>query len=707
MTGYPAFDWAILSVSLFNAILTLWLGMTVLLNAEHRSPPGRSGRWGFWIAGASFLLGSLFFFAHTAVLALGFDQILSNLEIWWSVGWLPLIALPFAWYMEMLWYAGFWEEPSSAMSRRHRPWFFITLGLSVAGLWIALSTNPLTAVANWESGGPTPENIPIFLLLYPIYIVLCVGLALDAQRKPGPTSRLMGEMARERARPWMNAAAIVFVAVCLLVGYAMAWILLNWFPNQPSLGDIAAVMNLDLVIATLIGVAIILIGQSIVAYEVFTGHILPRRGLTRYWRNALALAAGFSLVVGGVFAFRWQPVFGFLLMVLLAVAIYALLVANSYGERDAFIASLRPFIASQQLLDRLTVSAEPIPAMDAAIPFRALCGEILGAKRAVLLSLGSLSPLWGPPLVFPKGEPIPPLDIRLPAEPPYPLAIPWTDDRSPELRWMVPLWSQRGPIGALLLGDKSDGGLYAREDFEIAQSACERLLDSHASAELARRLVALQRERRMGSQISDRRTRRVLHDEILPALHATLLALDGAVGGQPQAASALQGLASIHQQIARLLHEIPPAPAEIASLGLAQSLRRVVDSEIPEAFDSVEWKVDQAAITAADSLPDFSREVLYFATRETIRNSALHARGKEPARPLHLEVAFTLHDGVLEIRVEDDGVGFSASECGSPTQGAGGHGLALHGTMMAVIGGELNTAPRLVGGTLMRIRLPL
>jgi signal transduction histidine kinase len=705
MTGNPFFDWALLFVSLFDAILMLWLGLTVMLNAEHQSPPGRSGRWGFWIAGASFLLGSLFFFTHTAVFSLGLDQILVGLELWWRLGWLPLIALPFAWYAEMLWYAGFWEEPGSNLARRHQTWFFITLILSAAGIFTALSTDPLPVVVAWESAGPSLGNVPAFLLLYPFYIILCVGLALDAQRRPGPTTRLMGDLARQRARPWMNAAAFVFVAVCLLVGYAMAWILLNWFPQQPSQSAISAVMNLDLVIASLIGLATMLIGQSIISYEVFTGHILPRRGLTRYWRNALALAAGFSVLAGGSLAFRLQPIFSLLPMVLLAVAVYAFLAARSYRERDEYISSLRPFMASQQLLDRLTIEAEPIPTMDAAVPFRVLCRDILGAQKALLVSIGAMAPLWGAPLAFPDDFQTQLPDIRFPPGPPYPLAVPWTDDREPNLRWMVPLWSQRGPIGALLLGEKVGGGLYAREDFEIAQSACERLLDSHASAELARRLVALQRERRIGGQVSDRRTRQALHDDILPALHAALVHLDGIFVGRTEAVPALQELAAVHQRTAHLLHEIPPPPPNLASLGLASSLERIVDSELPDAFDSVAWNMDPAAAIMADALPDFSREVLYYAAREAMRNAAQHARGDDPARRLRLTITLALQNHALEMLVKDDGIGISpAFRDGNIS---GGHGLSLHGTMMAVIGGEMILAGPDGSGVCVKLRLPL
>src|SRR4029078_12727880 len=91
--------------------------------------------------------------------------------------------------------------------------------------------------------------------------------------------------------------------------------------------------------------------------------------------------------------------------------------------------------------------------------------------------------------------------------------------------WAVPLWSERGLIGVLLLGDKHDGGLYTQEEIEIARATGERLIDTRASAEMARRLMTLQRQRLAESQVVDRRTRRVLHDDVLPQLHTAMLLL--------------------------------------------------------------------------------------------------------------------------------------------------------------------------------------
>src|SRR5439155_10768663 len=97
--------------------------------------------------------------------------------------------------------------------------------------------------------------------------------------------------------------------------------------------------------------------------------------------------------------------------------------------------------------------------------------------------------------------------------------------------WAVPLWGERGLIGALLLGEKRDGGLFTEEEIEIARASGERLIDTQASVEMAQRLMSLQRRRMAESQVLDRRARRVLHDDVLPQLHTAMLALSGQWSG--------------------------------------------------------------------------------------------------------------------------------------------------------------------------------
>jgi len=142
MTGFFYLDWSLLSVSLFNSILMLWLGLTVLLNARHRAPEGRNSAWGFWIAAGSLLLGGVFFLFHSALLGFDIRSLHPALNFWWRAGWITLAILPFTWYAVMLWYAGFWEEGAGNLFRRHRPWFLLCASSEVAWIVLALMVNP-------------------------------------------------------------------------------------------------------------------------------------------------------------------------------------------------------------------------------------------------------------------------------------------------------------------------------------------------------------------------------------------------------------------------------------------------------------------------------------------------------------------------------------------------------------------------------------
>ncbi|MCB0147648.1 MAG: hypothetical protein KDE01_08345, partial [Caldilineaceae bacterium] len=111
MTGFFWFDWPLLALSLANGIVLLWLGLVVLLNTERRTA-------GVMLLVAAAWLGSAFFAAHTAILASGEGPASAALNLWWEIGWLPLLALPLTWYGVVLWYGGFGVDPG--LRRRHR-----------------------------------------------------------------------------------------------------------------------------------------------------------------------------------------------------------------------------------------------------------------------------------------------------------------------------------------------------------------------------------------------------------------------------------------------------------------------------------------------------------------------------------------------------------------------------------------------------------
>ena len=186
----------------------------------------------------------------------------------------------------------------------------------------------------------------------------------------------------------------------------------------------------------------------------------------------------------------------------------------------------------------------------------------------------------------------------------------------------------------------------------------------------------------------DQKTRRVLHDDILPDIQAALIALSGAAtngqAGDEKTQRALKLMTDAHKQISDLLHDMPTTSApEVARLGFVTAFQRIVENDFSTVFDEIKWEISAEAEAAAQTLPTLTAEVVFYAAREVVRNAAKHGRGGKLERPLTLTVTMQ-HTDELTIIITDDGVGLGNSE----TSGSG-QGLALHSTMMAVVGGEV------------------
>lgn len=689
MSDILLLDWAIMALSLFNTILLAWLGLTVAFNADRRD-------WGVWIGTVGLLLGAVFFVSHTAFIGLGLNQLTwRNMIFWWTGGLAPAIMLPYAWYVIMLWYAGFWNVPRPPWRKKQNIWLAVVTATLIFGL-IALvvgilllaipsrTLDPLRGFIRYSVGG-----IPLLAVGYSIYVILCIGLSLSALRQPVASRRMMGLVARRRAQPWLSSAALAMLVVSLLVAGVMLWIVQD--SRQRTFLEIyidakLTIAILDLLISAIIAVVIVLLGRAVVSYEVFTGKTLPRGGLKRQWRQAVMLAAGYGIVIGGTIAIQLRPLYSLLLTAMLMTFFFAMVSWRTFAERERYIAHLRPFVSSNRLVEQLITQSDP-QEVDFITPFYALCADVLDARVAYLAALGPMAPLVGPPIGYPSS-----------AQPLSSLAtiterftgtenemISLDADEFGAAIWAIPLWSERGLSGVLLLGEKSDQGLYTQEEIEIARVISERLIDTHASAEMSRRLMEIQRQRLAQSQIIDQKTRRVLHDDILPDIQAALIALSGeTAGGNGRTNQALTLMTEAHKQISDLLHDMPTTTApEVARLGFITAFQRIVENDFATVFDAVRWEISPEVEAAAKTLPTLTAEVVFYAAREVVRNAAKHGRGGKGERPLSLTITMQYTDQ-LAITITDDGVGLGNGE----TSGSG-QGLALHSTMMAVVGGSI------------------
>jgi anti-sigma regulatory factor (Ser/Thr protein kinase) len=721
-------NWASRSLSFFNTIALLWLGLSVLLNAEQR-------RWGTVLAGTGLVLGGIFFAAHTTIVGRPFGTFPAEMDLWWRLGWIPFVSPPYIWYVVVAWYANVLGMPL------HRVAVSVLGVLGVLGLALIFFVSPLPSYSDLLHPQPTLYvqlgRVPTIVLLYPAYSAMCILLSIAALRHPAASGRFMGELARQRARPWLLAASLVLLAVSVLVG-AMAW----WVVRSVQAGELvlqaaptATLLKLfDAGISGLLAVVIVLIGRAVASYEVFTGKALPRGGLLRQWRNGLILAGSFGVLMGGSLDVPVDPIFRLVLATVAMAVLYALHSWRVYVDREERISQLRPFVASDRLYDRLLSAPRSgiaeSPADGATEPFHALCRDVLGAELAYLVPRGPLAPFAGASLVYPAGRPTSDMAANIDAllariDSPQTMCVPLEPSTFDDAVWGVPLWSERGLVGILLLGPKADGQLYTQEEIEIARATGERLVDIQASAEMARRLVELQRQRLAESQIVDARARRALHDEILPRLHAALLALaSGPVpasrpaGGRADSdplADAAAEISAAHREIANLLRAMPTTVVpRIEHAGLFGALRQAIDGEMAGTFESVTWNVASEAERAARGMEPLTLEVLFGAAREAARNAARHGRGGDAARPLRLTVGAEVVDDAFEMLIEDTGVGLAtpaaappSTEQSAPGMLNSGQGLGLHSTLMAVVGGTMAVDAASHGGTRVRLSLPI
>ena len=674
----------------------------ILLSAEKRT-------WGVYLAAGGLLFGAMFFISHTAIIGQDISIFTPGTNFWWHVGWGPVVAAPFAWYIVMLWFSGYWENTHSGIRVRHRPWLNITIAYCILLVILLIFLNPISSLSTRTSldyeTGPAFSGIPLLFIAYPVFIFMCIILSMDALIRPGPTSRFMGVQAREKARPWLAGAGFILLIVSFLVGFAILWVLQNarLTDTLPELyGNIAPTLAwMDLILSILLGTAVLLIGQAVVSYGLFTGKPLPRRVFKRQWFYAILMASVLAIIFAGSLQVNLRMVYSLLLAVILLAVFFALITWRYISERDLAIQQVRPFLSSPKLVQSMLSQDSNIATkLDLSTSFRALVRDILEVDRAILTPAGGSSTLVQSDLSYP-GE------LQVPAIPPEFMHVvsgdskgigyPLTPEEFEGFTWIVPLWSERGINGMLYIGRKMDGSFISHEEIELARAAAERLLDLSLSAELSGRLLKLQQMRFSEQSILDQRPRRVLHDEVLPALHTAMLQISA--GGNSER-SALQLLSETHRMISNLLKELPSAYSpQFDRIGLTYSLQQLASVEFPNAFTGIDWKWTEEDAKAVNALPVLKKEVLYYAAREAFRNAATHAVPPLGEAGIRLTVEIQVQDEV-QVIIQDNGIGLAPDK--DDTAGTR-QGLAIHSTLMALIGGELAMESKT--GSYARVRL--
>ena len=263
----------------------------------------------------------------------------------------------------------------------------------------------------------------------------------------------------------------------------------------------------------------------------------------------------------------------------------------------------------------------------------------------------------------------------------------------PESALTVPLVFRGQSLGLLAALGRRDGGALGAED--------ERLLigfaASAATAVATARTVEEQRLRDaiQGAEEERRRWARELHDDTLQGLGGLRLVLSsGRRGNDPERLRAAVDEAVIQLEdtidgLRSLIRELRPAALD--ELGPVAAIEDLASRT--SARHDVDVITDIGLAKGLRQAPEVE-VTLYRIIQEALTNAVKHANAER------VEVTVREDDGMLRIRVADDGTGFD------PTVAAtSGFGLTGMRERVALLGGELEVASSR-SGTVLRAALP-
>src|SRR5512139_1114090 len=489
------------AVSLFNTVLLLWLGLTVLLTGDRRKEATIAG-------GVGLLLGALFFMGHTLLIAHTVDFFGGGVNIVWRVMWFVLVVAPYFWGLAIFYYSG---DPATGR--------WVRRILTAAMFFMVLSLFLIFPLPTFLEFVLAPALAPVIAWLYVPYLFLCFVLPLMALRRP-PTRDALWRDPFRRARPWLIAAAMMLTLAMVAFAYTAYAIVPRAIPVYTMSGnELRELYFSDEVVAGFIGLAIIFLGRAVLSNSVLTERVQAGPGIFARWRNVVGVAIIGSLFVALLYNLEIRPIYSVLLTVILAVMAYALFNWRQYVEHEEFMQRLNPFVTSLHLHERLLTN-DADNEQESRELFTALCRDALRTEYACLLFDGSIGGRHDRQRI----------DYQWPRErealiqTPLGNAIAWS--RLDVDHWAYPLSDSRGAIGRLILGPKLNGNEYDRQELQVASTCAERILDALAGEQLARVAVSLLRQRIAQVQVMSAQHKRILHDEVLPQIHLALLKVE-------------------------------------------------------------------------------------------------------------------------------------------------------------------------------------
>jgi signal transduction histidine kinase len=269
--------------------------------------------------------------------------------------------------------------------------------------------------------------------------------------------------------------------------------------------------------------------------------------------------------------------------------------------------------------------------------------------------------------------------------------------------WSIPYFYERRLAGVTQFAFAVPYRWLPRE-LDLLNAFAERCLRAAERARLIQDLAAREEQVRglaghllQAAEDERRRISRELHDEagqsmLFLCLHLEMLEKKAPPELQPKLASARAVAQAIIVEIRRIIADLSPSVLE--QLGLPAAIR-----QLTSAFRKLHpVKVTVRLAPWSGRLPHQVETTIYRVVQECYQNIAKHSQAS------HVNLSLRATDRLLELNVQDDGIGFEVESGVSQPRSFGLKGMRER---LGLLGGRLEIRSNPGHGTAISVRLPI
>ncbi len=714
----------ICSVFFYLSSILLWLASTTIVNLEKRNWPAT-----FTIT--ILIVVSMLFGFFSWIGELGILKILNYPAVYFFPGILGLILIPFGWFFIIVWFLGllkvnysvFQNFPNGFGKTNILNLLFINLKYRSVKIYfgktvyyklciLLLLFSQIFAIVfflNWSRKFTIDISIfnfwnvvPFsFRLSYLFYILICISIPVVALFIHRTSKKILPEIAKNKAIPYLKTISLLLLGVVILVFFLFLGgeIGIIEDPVLKLFIDPIPFYVFLIGIQFLVSVAVLTLGQALISYEIFTGKILPKIGLRREWRNANLWFLLITLLYFIISSLGFSKIELFLVGSYIYNVSRTSLLKKNKELRLVKSSILNSIITTEKNTEIVTSNLKE----KFQRPFNILCSDILETSSALFISKSRIPFVADIILTYP-------IDLEKTKNIDYNIfkkkniifekeniTYLEEDDVSDFVLCLKVLNDHSGE-GLLFLGQKENGGLYAEEEIETAKAAVSWILASLFVESNSLTLSSLQKKHIEEQRISDYKTKQILHDEILPEIHSSILILSQ-LKKDVIFSEQIQLLTNLHKRVSNFLRELPDTGLEIQRLGLIESLIRLTGSEFETSWFYWDFDPDlkhRFPITKPDVL-----EILFYACRESIRNAVKYS---DESTYKKISVVFLKNEedkkGIV-IRIKN-----KIKTSGTQVLESAGQGLRIHSALLKIFGGYLTLEFLNTDEALVEIFLP-